>query len=57
MSINDDGKLFDFDGDGELNSLEQNEYELFEFGDGSMHEPDGLDSFDDDDEDEDEDDF
>jgi hypothetical protein len=38
-----DGKsLFDFDGDGSLNFLEQNEYELFVFGDGSMHEPSGV---------------
>lgn len=33
---------FDFNGDGKYDSFERNEYELFTFGDGSMHEPDGI---------------
>ena len=56
MFLDGDGKLFDFDENGRLNSFEQSEMELFEFGDGSMHEPNGVDFYDEDDFDDDEDD-
>lgn len=43
--------IFDFNGDGKLDSFERNEYELFAYGDGSMHEPDGITPPDEDEED------
>lgn len=54
MHDDDYDEIFDYDDDGELDAFEENEMMLFTYGDGSMHEPDGMaPSPDEDDEDDD----
>lgn len=55
MSGDDYDPIFDYNDDGKLDSFERNEQELFNYGDGSMHEPDGMRPLNDEDDEDDED--